>query len=366
MKLSMGIVGLPNVGKSTLFSALTKHQVPAENYPFCTIDPAVGVVPVPDNRLYQLAELSQSEETIPAVVEFVDIAGLVKGAAEGEGLGNQFLSNIREVNAIVQVVRFFENPDITHVSGDVSPRNDMETINLELMLADIEQVRKRREKIEREVKRDHKEAIEEDNALVRVEQALHEGTPVRALTLTEDEYPYVRQLQLLTHKPMLYALNIQSGGHNLHEAQDERHDAAMEYISQQGASYVIVDADTEKQLNDVADEDRQSFRQELGAIDDGLGELIRQSYHTLGLITYFTTGPKETRAWTIVAGSTAPRAGAAIHSDFETKFIRAEVVAWNDLLAAESYAKARDQGKVRTEGKEYIVADGDVINFLHS
>lgn len=362
----MGIVGLPNVGKSTLFSALTKNPVAIENYPFCTIDPTVGVVSVPDHRLKQLSDISQSEETIPAVIEFVDIAGLVKGAAQGEGLGNQFLANIRETHAVVHVVRFFDNADITHVSGEIDPRSDMETINLELTLADLERVTGRREKIEREVKRGDKAAIIEDEMLLRLEQALTEGRPARTVSVEEDEIPFLRQLQLLTTKPMLYALNTQSGGHNLTELKDVRYQNALEYISEQGAEYVVVDADTEKQLNDVADEDRETFRHELGVIESGLDALIKKSYETLGLITYFTTGPKETRAWTIRAGESAPQAGAAIHSDFKDKFIRAEVVATRDLIEAGSYAKAREIGKVRTEGKEYIVSDGDVINFLHS
>ena len=366
MSLKIGIVGLPNVGKSTLFCALPKHEVAVENYPFCTIDPSVGVVPVPDRRLQNLTELSKSEETIPAVVEFVDIAGLVKGASEGEGLGNQFLSNIREVDAILHTVRFFDDPDISHVSGEVDPVKDMEVINLELMLSDLERVNQRLQKLERDVRRGDKAAKEEDAVLRKVLNALRDSIPVRALSFTEDEFPYVKQMAFLTQKPMLYALNTKAGGHNLQELNDGRADAAFEYINQQGGEHVIIDANTERELNDVAEEDKESFRQELGSLGGNFTDLIRKGYEILGLITFFTTGEKETRAWTIKAGSSAPIAGAAIHTDFKDKFIRAEVVAYEDLVTAGSYAKARETGKVRTEGKEYVVQDGDVIVFLHS
>lgn len=362
----MGIVGLPNVGKSTLFCALTKHEVAVENYPFCTIDPSVGVVPVPDSRIDKLSQFSNSEKTIPAVVEFVDIAGLVKGASEGEGLGNQFLSNIREVDAILHTVRFFDDADITHVSGEIEPIKDMEVINLELMLSDLERVNQRLQKLERDVKRGDKEAVLEDGVLRRVLHALRDSTPVRALEFKEEELPFVKQMAFLTHKPMLYALNTKTGGHNLHELNDGRADAAFEYITEQGGEYIIMDAQTERELNDVAEEDKDSFRQELGAQGAGLTDLIRKSYEILGLITFFTTGEKETRAWTIKKESSAPIAGAAIHTDFKDKFIRAEVIQTHDLLEVGSYGKAREQGKVRTEGKEYIVQDGDVMVFLHS
>lgn len=366
MSLKIGIVGLPNVGKSTLFCALTKHEVAIENYPFCTIDPSVGVVPVPDHRLQRLTELSKSEKTVPAVVEFVDIAGLVKGASEGEGLGNQFLSNIREVDAVLHTVRFFDDPDISHVSGEVDPVKDMEVINLELMLSDLERATQRLEKLERDVRRGDKTAKQEDAALRKVLHALRESIPVRAISFTDDELPYVKQMAFLTQKPMLYALNTKAGGHNLQELNDGRSDAAFEYINQQGGEYVIIDANTERELNDVAEEDKDTFRQELGSLGGNFTDLIRKGYEILGLITFFTTGEKETRAWTIKAGSTAPIAGAAIHTDFKDKFIRAEVVAYEDLHLAGTYAKARETGKVRTEGKEYVVKDGDVMVFLHS
>jgi len=366
MSLKIGIVGLPNVGKSTLFCALTKHEVAVENYPFCTIDPSVGVVPVPDTRLDQLSEFSKTQKKVPAIVEFVDIAGLVKGASEGEGLGNKFLSNIREVDAILHTVRFFDDPDVIHVSGDIDPIKDMEVINLELMLSDLERVTTRLEKLERDVKRGDKEAVAEYAVLEKILSSLRDSVPVRAVSFTEDELPFVRQMAFLTYKPMLYALNTKTGGHNLQELSDGRADAAFEYIEQQGGEYVIMDAQTERDLNDVADEDKDSFRQELGAQGGGLVDLIRKSYQILGLITFFTTGEKETRAWTIKANSTAPTAGAAIHNDFKDKFIRAEVIQTQELLEAGSYGKARELGKVRTEGKEYVVKDGDVMVFLHS
>lgn len=363
--LKIGIVGLPNVGKSTLFNALTKQSVPAENYPFCTIDPSVGVVGVPDERLNQLAALSKSEKSIPAAIEFVDIAGLVKGAAEGEGLGNQFLSHIREVDAILEVVRFFDDPDVHHVDGEVEPARDIDVINLELVLADIELVKKRREKLSRDIKAGMKEAVAEDAILSKVEQTLAAGKLARATLLTEEERLKIAYLNLLTTKPILYALNRKNAGHNLDELADDRARRAYELIEGLGSRYVMVDAATERELNDVAEEDVAGFRQELGVQENGLADLIRGAYETLGLITFFTTGEKETRAWTIVAGSTAPVAGAAIHTDFQDKFIRAEVVASRDLLVSGSYAAAREAAKVRTEGKEYVVKDGDVLVFLH-
>lgn len=364
--LKIGIVGLPNVGKSTLFNALTKSSVPAENYPFCTIDPSVGVVGVPDPRLDALTKLSESEKTVPAAVEFVDIAGLVKGAAEGQGLGNQFLTHIREVDAILEVVRFFDDTEILHVDGEVEPEKDIEIINLELVLADTEQVRGRRERLQRDVKAGVKEAVAEEAVLGKLEQAFSKGIFALAAGLSEDEQTFVKHLNLLTAKPILYALNRKSGGHNLDEINDGRAERAYALIESLGARYIHVDAATEQELNDVSDEDRQSFRQELGVQDDGLAELIRGAYAILGLISFFTTGEKESRAWTVTRGDTAPVAGAAIHNDFKDKFIRAEVVAYQDLITAGSYAAAREAAKVRTEGKEYVVQDGDVMVFLHS
>ncbi len=363
--LKIGIVGLPNVGKSTLFNALTKASVPAENYPFCTIDPSVGVVGVPDDRLAALAAFSRSAKVIPAAIEFVDIAGLVKGAAEGEGLGNQFLANIRETDAILQVVRFFDDADVHHVEGTVEPYKDIEIVNLELMLSDAEQVRKRRDKLVRDIKTGSKEAAEEEAALAKLEQGFAAGKLALHTELVDKERELVAHLNLLTMKPILYALNRKNGGHNLDEAGDGRAVRAYDLIQALGSRFVYVDAAIERELNDVADADRTSFREEFGVHEDGLAGLIRGAYETLGLISFFTTGEKETRAWTVGRGSTAPLAGAAIHTDFADKFIRAEVIEWQKLLEAGSYAAAREKGLVRTEGREYVVSDGDVILFLH-
>ena len=364
--MKIGIVGLPNVGKSTLFNALTKAAVPAENYPFCTIDPSVGVVGVPDERLAKLAELSKSEKTVPAAIEFVDIAGLVKGASEGEGLGNQFLSNIREVDAILEMVRFFDDPDVTHVHGEVDPVRDIEVINLELILADQQQVQGRRERLVRDIRAGLKDAVAEDEVLQKIEQTLLQGKLARTVSLTAEEAKRIRSMNLLTMKPILYALNGKSGGHNISEAADGRAKAAYDLIESLGSTYVEVDAVTEHELNDVADEDKDMFRSELGVQVDGLDALIKGAYETLGLITFFTTGPKESRAWTVTEGASAPEAGAAIHTDFKDKFIRAEVIGWDTLLNNGSWSAARDKGDIRTEGKTYIVNDGDVMVFLHS
>lgn len=366
MNLSIGIVGLPNVGKSTLFNALTKKNVLVANYPFATIDPSVGVVPVPDERREKLAAFSKSAKDVPAIVEFVDIAGLVKGASQGEGLGNQFLSHIREVSAIAHVVRIFDNSTITHVEAEVDPVRDIETVMFELMLADLDTVEKRLTSLEREVRSGDKAAIAEKAVAEKLYKALEAGEPASSVALSIDELRIARLLQLLTLKPMLFVLNKEGGGHNLDEVRDGRWEKLMEYFEKRTAKYVITDANIENDLKDLATEDKEQFRREYGLFDDGVNSLIRAGYELLGLISFFTTGEDETRAWTIKRGDTAPEAGAAIHTDFKEKFIRAEVIEWNKLLEAGSYAAAREKGYLRTEGKEYIVGDGDVIEFLHS
>jgi hypothetical protein len=373
MQLSIGIVGLPNVGKSTLFNALTKKAVPAENYPFCTIDPSVGIVPVPDERLWKLSEFSKSAKTIPAVVEFVDIAGLVKGASTGEGLGNKFLQNIRETDAILEVVRIFEDENVIHVAGKIDPVSDIEIINLELVLADTETVTKRLGTLAKDLKKQDKQAIFENEVLEKVAKHLEICKLVNTLELDEKELPVVKQLNLLSAKPILYCLNKKAGGKNLDEMGGERWTKLLQFLKENNFKYVIVDAKIEDELKDLVGEEKEMFRKELGGLgtgmqdsaesDDGLDRLIKAGYELLNLITYFTTGEDESRAWTIVRGSTAPVAGMAIHTDFRDKFIRAEIVFWSDLLSAGSYGHAREKGMVRTEGKDYVVKDGDVVEF---
>ncbi len=361
--LSIGIVGLPNVGKSTLFNALTKKSVPADNYPFCTIDPSVGIVPVPDDRLAKLSAISGSKKIIPAVVEFVDIAGLVKGASEGQGLGNQFLSHIRETDAIAEVVRIYENGDLIHVEGTIDPLRDIQIINMELILADMQTVDKRLQTIGRDVKRGDKDAIVLHDILGRLKVHLEEEKLANRLSLTDEEKKMVKELHLITMKPFLYVLNKQSGGKNLDEMNDARFSDLVTYFNDNKFHYVVVDAKIEDELKEFEGAELSEMRAELGAHDSGIDGLIKSGYDLLGLETYLTTGEMETRAWTIKRGSTAPRAAAAIHTDFETKFIRAEVVAYEDLIQAGSMAEARNKGTLRTEGRDYIVKDGDVIEF---
>lgn len=363
MGLSIGIVGLPNVGKSTLFTALTKKSVLIANYPFATIDPSVGVVAVPDDRLWKLSEFSHSAKTVPAAVEFVDIAGLVKGASEGEGLGNKFLTNIRETNAIAEVVRIFEDTNIIHVSNKVEPLSDIETINLELILADLQTVAKRLGSLASEIKRGSKTAISENSGLEKIKIVLEAGKLAQAAILDEKESVEVAKLCLITMKPILYVLNKKAGGQNLDELKDERWNKLINFFKETNSKYVIVDAGIEHELKDMEGNDKKEMREGLGIKDDGINDLIVAGYDLLGLMMYFTTGEDETRAWTIKKGWTAPLAGTAIHGDFKDKFVRAEVIEWDKLLAVGSYGAAREKGLVRTEGKEYIVKDGDVIEF---
>ncbi|HEY9583481.1 MAG TPA: redox-regulated ATPase YchF [Candidatus Paceibacterota bacterium] len=363
MSLSVGIVGLPNVGKSTLFNALTKKSVLVANYPFATIDPSVGVVAVPDERLWKLSEFSKTQKTVPAAVEFVDIAGLVKGASAGEGLGNQFLSNIRETDAIAEVVRIFEDDNIIHVDGKINPMKDIEVINLELILADLQTVTKRLSNLGKEVKAGKKEAVLENGLLEKIKKALEAGKLASSVVINEFEKPFVKYLHLLTSKPFMYVLNKKSGGKNLDEISDKRYMALLEFFKVNNAKWVIVDAGIENELKDIDEKDKKELREGLGAKDDGIDNLIKKGYELLDLITYFTTGEKETRAWTIGRGWTAPEAGTAIHGDFKEKFIRAEVIEWNKLLEAGSFGVAREKGWLRTEGKGYVVKDGDVMEF---
>ena len=359
MAIKCGIVGLPNVGKSTLFNALTAAEIAAENYPFCTIEPNTGIVPVPDPRLDRLADIARSEKVIPTTVEFVDIAGLVKGAAQGEGLGNQFLANIRETDAIAHVVRCFENDDVVHVDGRVSPVDDIETINTELALADLETVEKNLAKAERNAKTNKKEDIAWRDLLAKAKAHLDEGSPIRTLDLNEHESRELGTLHLLTAKRTLYVANVSEDGFSGNPLLD----AVRKLADGEGAQVVAVCAAIEAEIAQLDDDDRTEFLGELGLDEPGLNRVIRGAYTLLGLQTFFTAGPKEARAWTVRVGATAPQAAGQIHTDFEKGFIRAEVIAYDDYISGNGEQGAKEAGRLRLEGKEYIVDEGDVMHF---
>jgi GTP-binding protein YchF len=361
MSLKCGIVGLPNVGKSTLFNALTKAGIAAENYPFCTIEPNVGIVELPDPRLDQLAAIVKPERIVPAIVEFVDIAGLVAGASKGEGLGNQFLAHIRETDAVVNVVRCFDDPNVIHVSGRVDPVADIEVIQTELCLADLGTVEKGLARYSKAAKSGNdKEAAKLVQVLTKVQAHLDQGKPVRTLQLNDEERALIKPLFLVTAKPAMFVGNVDENGFGANPYVDK----LREYADRQNAPVVVICAKLEAEMADMSDDDKKMFLAEIGQQEPGLDRLIRAAFKLLGLQTYFTAGVKEVRAWTIHAGDTAPQAAGVIHTDFERGFIRAQTIAFDDFIACKGEQGAKDAGKMRSEGKEYVVKDGDVLNFL--
>lgn len=362
MALTAGIVGLPNVGKSTLFNAITKAGAESANYPFCTIDPNVGIVEVPDERLAKLTEMVTPKKTVPTAFEFTDIAGIVKGASKGEGLGNKFLSHIREVDAICQVVRCFDDENITHVSGKVDPIDDIEVINLELILADLESVDKRLARVAKLAKQKDKDSVAEHDVLVIIKEALEADKPARSIEFTDDQQKIVKQLHLLTAKPMLYVANVSE--EEISDPSGNEHvQKVREYAEGEGSELIVICAKVEEEIAELDDDEKAMFLEELGIEQSGLDQLIKAAYSLLGLATYFTAGVQEVRAWTFRHGMKAPQCAGIIHTDFERGFIRAETVSYDDLVSNGSMTAAKEAGRVRLEGKEYVMKDGDVVHF---